>query len=61
MKDMMVNSPVREGKMRERNTHLWFKILGGMGIHTILSSPFQGGLEPLDSLPYVPFRSSEIP
>ena len=52
---------IRVGRVRRKNTYLWFEILGSVGIHAILSSPFQGGLEPLDSFLYVPFRSSEIP
>ena len=44
-----------------RDSCLWFEILGGVCIHTKLSSPFQGGLEPFDGFFYVPFRSSEVP
>ena len=32
-----------------------------MGIHAILSSPFQGGFEPFDGFVCVPFGGSEVP
>ena len=55
------SSITQVGRVRRKNTYFRLKIFGGVGVQARLSSPFQGGLEPLDSFRYVPFCSPEIP
>ena len=55
------SSITQVGRVRGKNAYFWFEIFGGVDVQARLSSPFQGGLEPLDGFRYVPFCSPEVP